>query len=72
MDRGAWEATVHGAAKELDMTERLHNNKSRSHLNVFHYFLLASKKLWYSSVLGSSFLSLQVLKYSFGRGRNQT
>ena len=24
MDRGAWWATVHGVAKELDMTERLH------------------------------------------------
>ena len=23
MDRGAWRATVHGAAKELDTTERL-------------------------------------------------
>ena len=23
MDRGAWWATVHGVAKELDMTERL-------------------------------------------------
>ena len=23
MDRGAWLATVHGAAKELDMTEQL-------------------------------------------------
>ena len=23
MDRGAWQATVHGVAKELDMTERL-------------------------------------------------
>ena len=28
MDRGAWRATVHGAAKELDITE-LFNNKIR-------------------------------------------
>ena len=26
MDRGAWWATVHGVAKELDMTEGLNNN----------------------------------------------
>ena len=26
MVRGAWEATVHGVAKELDMTEQLNNN----------------------------------------------
>ena len=25
MDRGAWRATVHGVAKELDVTERLNN-----------------------------------------------
>ena len=27
MDRGAWRATVHGVAKELDRTERLSNQK---------------------------------------------
>ena len=27
MDRGAWRATVHGVAKESDMTERLNNHK---------------------------------------------
>ena len=27
MDRGAWWATVHGVAKELDTTEQLNNNK---------------------------------------------
>ena len=26
MDRGAWGATVHGVAKELDMTKQLTNN----------------------------------------------
>ena len=30
MNRGAWLATVHGLAKELDMTEQLSNNKSTS------------------------------------------
>ena len=29
MDRGVWKATVHGVAKESDMTERL-NNKTTS------------------------------------------
>ena len=27
MDRGAWQATVHGVAKELDTTEWLNNSK---------------------------------------------
>ena len=27
MDRGAWQASVHRATKELDTTERLNNNK---------------------------------------------
>ena len=26
MDRGVWQAKVHGVAKELDATERLNNN----------------------------------------------
>ena len=30
MDRGAWLATVHGVAKELDMTQRLNNNNSNT------------------------------------------
>ena len=28
MDREAWHSAVHGGHKELDMTERLKNNKS--------------------------------------------
>ena len=28
MDRGAWQATVHGVAKELDMTLQLNSNNS--------------------------------------------
>ena len=28
MDRGIWWATVHGAAKELDTTERPNNNRA--------------------------------------------
>ena len=28
MDRGAWQATVHGFAKEWDMTQRLNNNNN--------------------------------------------
>ena len=30
MDRGAWKAPDHGAAKELDTTERLNNNNKLS------------------------------------------
>ena len=28
MDRGAWQATIHGVAKEMDMTERLNNSNT--------------------------------------------
>jgi len=28
MDRGAWQATVHGVVKESDTTEQLNNNNS--------------------------------------------
>ena len=37
MDRGAWQAAVHGAAKESDTTEQLNNNSTYSHkiLTVF-------------------------------------
>ena len=28
MDRGAWQATVHGVAKESDMTQQLNNNNN--------------------------------------------
>ena len=31
MDRGAWWATVHRVAKDLDMAERLNNNKNKKH-----------------------------------------
>ena len=36
MDRGAWWATVHGVAKELDMTSQLNNNNNLGIL--FFYF----------------------------------
>ena len=29
MDRGVWQATVHGVAKESDATEQLNNNNRR-------------------------------------------
>ena len=31
MDRGAWWATVHGIAKEIDRTEQLNNNNIQRH-----------------------------------------
>ena len=30
MDRGAWQATVHGVTKETDTTLRLNNNEHKS------------------------------------------
>ena len=35
MDRGAWQATVHGVAKELDMTQQLNNVSSLSHFSTY-------------------------------------
>ena len=29
MDRGAWQATVHGVTKESDMTQQLNNTKEK-------------------------------------------
>ena len=37
MDRGAWWTTVHGTAKELDMTEQLNNNNDGSILKLFYF-----------------------------------
>ena len=34
MDRGAWWATVHGVAKESDMTWKLNNNNNKYLLNM--------------------------------------
>ena len=45
MDRGAWQATVHGAA-ELDTTEHLNNKHDRKE---FTYSLLAPMQLKHSS-----------------------
>ena len=44
MDRGAWWATIHGVAEEMDTTEQLHNNKLQiqEHLLRARYFLNSS------------------------------
>ena len=42
MDRGAWQAKVHGVAKELDMTEQLKNNNSN---NGFHELFIYSEHI---------------------------
>ena len=36
--RGAWEATVHGVAKELDMTEQLKNNNHTELVTILLLF----------------------------------
>ena len=50
MDRGAWQATVHGVAKESDMTEQLH----------FTSLLIEPSNLMMVSQSYSLFLSLFV------------
>ena len=37
-DRGAWRATVHGAAKESDMTEQLNNCNLNGFANSVKFF----------------------------------
>ena len=36
--RGAWEATVHGVAKDLDMTEQLKNNNHTELVTILLLF----------------------------------
>ena len=38
MDRGAWQATVHGVTKESDTTQRLEQQCSRNKKSVELYF----------------------------------
>ena len=40
MDRGAWQATVHEVAEELDMTQRLNNNKYMYYANVYRIYII--------------------------------
>ena len=49
MDRGAWRATVHGVAKESDMTEQL--TLSLSHIK--RVFLLPCAVRCYSNISGN-------------------
>ena len=37
MDRGAWQATVHGVARELDMTEGLNTTKNKTNSSPGQY-----------------------------------
>ena len=57
MDRGAWQATVHRAAKELDTTERLNNNNEDSlggGTNWVHWGLKRAQVLQPGSTFGSN------------------
>ena len=61
MDRGAWQATVHRIAKELDMTWRLNNNNASAIfknrdlvvLNYIHVLVLINKEInwWFTFLL---------------------
>ena len=47
VDRGAWQATVHGGRKELDITERisthrLYGTEDKAHFTFQFYHLLAA------------------------------
>ena len=40
MDRGAWRATVHEAAKESDTTEQPNSNKNNSALKIGEFYFM--------------------------------
>ena len=42
MDRGAWQATVHGVAKELDMSQQLNNDN----INIIIYIIIKDSDEW--------------------------
>ena len=49
MDRGAWQATVHGVSKESDMTERLNNKQYKVYVMLnTHIVHLIQKAIKYS------------------------
>ena len=49
MDRGAWQATVHGVSKELDMTEWLNNKQYKVYVMLnTHIVYLIQKAIKYS------------------------
>jgi len=45
MDRGAWKATVHGVAKDLDTTWQLNNNSNKSYCLLLFSFVFQIKIL---------------------------
>ena len=47
MDRGAWWATVHGAAKELDTTERLHFHFKNNSNDFMHTPVIKQAKMYF-------------------------
>ena len=47
MDRGDWQATVHGVAKELNTTKQLNNNKKLNIMkNIYELFLFLSTSIF--------------------------
>ena len=42
MDRGAWWATDHGIAEELDMTQQLNNNNITRHKTIIYAYITLS------------------------------
>jgi len=45
MGRGAWWATVHGIAKELDSTQQLNNNKIIYNIQAMKYCITPGNKV---------------------------
>ena len=51
MDRGAWQATVHGVIKESDTTEETEHPRLHDHLDIHYIFQPPCCHLWISDFL---------------------
>ena len=51
MDRGGWQATVHGVTKQVDKTERLNNNRYKLIYKTEIDSQLSKTKLWILKVI---------------------
>ena len=62
MDRGAWQATVHGVTKESDMTEQLTLTPVSTEAECHHY---RTSKLQHGDVFLDSLLHPTILDFVF-------
>ena len=66
MDRGAWQATVHGVAKELDTTEHACSPTLQSTLTLFFPVLVRHLKLYLLSGLPTIICLFKAVSLNIG------